>query len=112
MLCSIPVVGEISVYQGDALDVQFTVTWETGNPVDLTNFEARFRVLNTPLLKDSVNVGDITKVAPLTQGILIVHLLTPDTIGLTKGYEYIYKAELYDIQGNVYTFKETTFKVL
>lgn len=112
MLCNIRRQDTIELYKGDTLNVEFTVNWETGSPVDLTFFKARFVVIGTSISKDSANPSEITILTPYDLGQMQVHLLPADTTALTANREYKYDAEIYDVSGNVYTFAQGIFKVI
>ena len=112
MLCNFASQDAITIYKGDSLDVEFTVSYEDGTLVDLTTFNARFVVFETSISKNSTNPAQITILTPATAGKLRVHLVPADTAALPNNHEYTYDAELYDGSGNVYTFAQNTFKVV
>lgn len=99
----------IELYQGDTLDVRFTIEDENGSPVNLTSWNVRFRVFGTDILKSSEVVGEIT-ITDAAAGIAIVHILPADTTGLTQDYNYTYDGEIYD-GTNIYTFSQGKFKI-
>lgn len=111
-LCNTLRKSEISLYKGDRLDVEFTVSWELGSPVDLSNFNARFSVMGTSIMKDSEHAGQITILVPANMGKLRVAILPADTVALQANYEFTYDAEIYDDSGNVYTFAQGIFVVI
>ena len=113
MLCSnVSNQSDITLYKGDRLDVEFTVNWETGSPVDLSNYDARFTVPGASIVKDSEHAGQITILSPANLGKMRVAILPADTASLTINYEYSYDAEIYDDSGNVYTFAQGIFVVV
>ena len=99
----------IELYQGDTLDVKFTIEDEDDSPVDLTGWSVRFRVFGTDILKSSAVAGEIT-ITSVAGGIATVHLIPADTTGLTQGYKYVYDGEIYNDE-IVYTFAQGTFKI-
>lgn len=79
-----------TVYAGDSLQFQVTVTDEDGNAIDLAGGSARYALARSPdsaalVTKDSDNVGEINL---LVDGVVEVNLDPADTASLDEGTYY------------------------
>lgn len=108
IICGNNNIQDIKLYQGDSLDIDFTVM--NGDTVQqLLLYKVRFVVFDTSIVKTSTVSTEIDIYDPVN-GKCKVHILPADTASLDTGNNYTYDAEIYnEIAGTVYTFAQGSF---